>query len=414
MSQSPTSVVVLGAGYAGLLFTMRLARKTRGKPVRITLVSDADTFTERLRLHQFATSQQVQWRSIPAILRGTSIEFIQGHVGSLSLDEKAVVLVDEGQERRLPYDYLVYALGSVIDRQSVSGVEEHAYTLSPRGPRSAEALREVLPALHAAAGQVVICGGGPTGIETAAEFATAYPRLKVTLVTQAAFGEFLGSGVAKRMRRTLKRQGVTITDQTLISEVEAKSVHTTDGRTIPFDCCIWAGGFSVAPLARRAGLQVNARNQIIIDPFMRSLSHPEVYAVGDAASPAEQPGAPVRMSAVTATIMAAHGADCVSAHLRGTSPKPFSFAYLGQGIALGRNNAFGFNNYPDDRPNPPYFTGWLGYQIREWFVNYLATAPQREKHWLGSFFWIGKRRYAAAKRRRVATQAHESAQIRRA
>ena len=267
-----------------------------------------------------------------------------------------------------------------------------------------------MPALHAA-GQVVICGGGPTGIETAAEFATAYPRLKVTPVTQAAFGEFLGSGVAKRMRRTLKRQGVTTTDQTLISEVEAKSIHTADGRTIPFDCCIWAGGFSVAPLARTAGLQVNARNQIIIDPFMRSLSHPEVYAVGDAASPAEQPGAPVRMSAVTATIMGAHGADCVSAKLRGASPTPLSFAYLGQGIALGRNQAIGFNNYPDDQPNPPYFTGWLGYQIREWFVNYLATAPQREKHWLGSFFWIGKGRYAAAKRRRVATQARSRAPI---
>lgn len=130
---------MLGAGYAGLLFTMRLARKTRGKPVRITLVSDADTFTERLRLHQFATNQQVQWRSIATVLRGTAVEFIQGRIGSFSLDEKAVVLVEEGQERRLPYDYLVYALGSVIDRQSVPGVKEHAYTLAPRGPRSAEA-----------------------------------------------------------------------------------------------------------------------------------------------------------------------------------------------------------------------------------------------------------------------------------
>jgi NADH dehydrogenase FAD-containing subunit len=411
MSQSPTSVVVLGAGYAGLLFTMRLARKTRGKPVRITLVSESDTFTERLRLHQFATNQPVQWRSIPGILRGTSVEFIQGRVSALALAEKEIVLADGRQERRLPYDYLVYALGSMIDRQSVPGVEEHAYTLAPRGPHSAEALREVLPALHAAEGQVVICGGGPTGVETAAEVATAYPRLKVHLVTQGAFGQFLGNGVARRMRSTLKRKGVLITDQTVIDEIGEESLRTADRRVIPYDCCVWAGGFSVSPLARVAGLLVNARGQISIDPFMRSLSHPEVYAVGDAASPAEQPGAPVRMSAVTATIMAAHGADCVSAHLHGASPRPFSFAYVGQGIALGRNRAIGFNNYPDDQPNPPYFTGWLGYQIREWFVNFLATAPRREKHWLGSFFWIGKGRYAAAKRRSVAAPARESAPI---
>src|SRR5262249_5344680 len=137
------------------------------------------------------------------------------------------------------------------------------------------------------------------------------------------------------------REGVFITDQTVISEIGEGNLHTADRRAIPYDCCVWAGGFSVSPLARVAGLLVNARGQIIIDPFMRSLSHPEVYAVGDAASPAEQPGAPVRMSAVTATIMAAHGADCVSAHLRGASPRPFSFAYVGQGIALGRTRAIG-------------------------------------------------------------------------
>jgi len=43
----------------------------------------------------------------------------------------------------------------------------------------------------------------------------------------------------------------------------------------------------------------------------------------------------------------------------GKTPRPLNFAYIGQGIALGRHNAIGFNNYPDDKPNPPYFTGWL-------------------------------------------------------
>ena len=118
---------------------------------------------------------------------------------------------------------------------------------------------------------------------------------------------------------------------------------------------------------------MNERNQIVVDPFLRSISHPEIYAIGDAAHPREDPGAPVRMSAVTATIMGAHGADCLSAVLRGKSPRPFSFAYLGQGIALGRHNAIGFNNYPDDKPIPPYFTGWLGYQFREGFVRFLRT-----------------------------------------
>ena len=164
-------------------------------------------------------------------------------------------------------------------------------------------------------------------------------------------------------------------------------------------------------LAREAGLVVNERNQIIVDPFLRSISHPEIYAIGDAAHPREDPGVPVvRMSAVTATIMGAHGADCLSATLRGKTPRPLSFAYIGQGIALGRHNAIGFNNYPDDKPYPPYFTGWLGYLIREGFVRYLATATQRP----GIFVWLGKRRYASAQRRQQAREQKKQMQPRRA
>ena len=65
-------------------------------------------------------------------------------------------------------------------------------------------------------------------------------------------------------------------------------------------------------------------------------------------------------------------------------------------IALGRHNAIGFNNYPDDKPIPPYFTGWLAYYIREAFVRYLAAAPRFERRFPGLFVWPGKRHYEIA------------------
>lgn len=393
-----TDVVVLGAGYAGLLCTMRLARKLRGRPVRITLINPTDTFTERLRLHQFATSQSVAWRSIPQTLRGTGVRFVQAQVTRLAPTRHAVIVSAGGAERELSYDYLVYALGSDIERQRVPGVAKHAYTLTPRGARSAEALRTVLPALNATGARVIVCGGGPTGIETAAEFATAYPRLQVRLVTEGDFAARFGKGVARRMRRIVEREGVSITDHTSVAEVRADGVVTGDGTVIAAELVLWAGGFAVPPIAREAGLEVNARGQIVVDTVLRSRSHPTIYAVGDAADPAERPGAPVRMSAVVAVIMAAAGADSLSATLRGRQPRPFSFAYLGQGIALGRGNAIGFNNYPEDVPVPPFLTGWLGYQLRELFVRYLAVVARLERRQLGSFFWLGKGRYAAQQR----------------
>src|SRR5207247_315104 len=183
---------------------------------------------------------------------------------------------------------LVYAMGSVTDRQSVPGVAEYAYTLTASGPFSAAALRETLPSIQERHGRVVICGGGPTGIETAAEVATAYPQIKVQLVTQGAFGLFLGKGVASRIRRSLHRLGVEIMDHTTVAAVRAQSVVSDQGNEIACDLCVWTGGFVAPALACEAGLTVNEHNQVIVDPFLRSISHPEIYAIGDAAHPREE------------------------------------------------------------------------------------------------------------------------------
>jgi NADH dehydrogenase FAD-containing subunit len=410
-TQPSTRILVIGAGYAGLLFTMRLAGKVARQNVHIALVNDSDTFTERPHLPEFATNQVIQWRSLPQMLRRTQVQFIQGRVTSIDPAHHEIVVVDQQHTQHVEYDYLVYALGSVTDRQRVPGVAEYAYTLAPSGPLSAAALRETLPSVEAKHGHVVICGGGPTGIEIAAEVATAYPDIKVHLVTQGPFSLFLGKTVASSIRRSLTRLGVEIIDQTTVAAVRAHSVVIDQASEIPCDLCVWTGGFVASSLAREAGLAVNERNQIVVDPFLRSISHPEIYAIGDAAHPRENPGVPVvRMSAVTATIMGAHGADCLSAVLRGKTPRPLSFAYLGQGIALGRHNAIGFNNYPDDKPYPPYFTGWLGYLIREGFVRYLAIATQRP----GIFVWVGKRRYERAQRRQQAREQKKQMQPRRA
>lgn len=398
MERPTTHIVVIGAGYAGLLFTTRLAGKTQAKDVRITLVNDSPTFTERLRMHQFAANQTIQWRSIPQILAKTPVTFTQGKVTAINTERQEVTVISQQRQSSvITYDYLVYALGSLTDRDHVPGVAEYAYTLTPSGSLSAAALRERLPAVQERGGRVLVCGGGPTGIETAAELASSYPHLKVLLATNGRLGAFLGKGVSAYMRRRLTRLGVELHDETMVSAVRADSVITDQEQVIPCDLCIWTGGFVAPSLAREAGLTVNERNQVVIDPFMRALAHPEVYAIGDAAYPQEEPGAPVRMSAVTATILGAHGADCLSAVLHGKRPKPLSFAYLGQGIALGRGDAIGFNNYPDDTPRRPYFTGWLGYQTREFFVRYLAASPSIERRLPGAFVWPGKRRYAASR-----------------
>jgi NADH dehydrogenase len=395
MSREERRVIVIGAGYAGLLATVRLAGKTRGLPVTITLVNESDLFVERVRLHQFAANQPVKRRPIVDALRKTGVHFIRGRVTALRPVEREIVVQTDSGPERLPYDNLLYALGSTIDCDSVPGVRDHAYRLTPAGPMSAETLRVALPDIARKQGRLIVVGGGPTGIEAAAEFKGAYPPLEVSLIVRGEFGAFTTPKVAGYMRQSLGRQKVAVIDNRTVASVERDVVVTDDGAAFPFDVCLWTGGFSVPPLAREAGMAVNERDQVLVDPFLKSVSHPEIFAVGDAAHPVENPGAPVRMAAVTAVVMGAHAADCLAAELKGRPPKPLGFWWLGQGISLGRRDAVGFNNFPDDVQRGPIFTGRLGMWIRESFVHFLAALPVLERLWPGFFLWLGPRRSAA-------------------
>ncbi|MGO8949333.1 MAG: NAD(P)/FAD-dependent oxidoreductase [Ktedonobacterales bacterium] len=411
MTQPSTRILVLGAGIAGLLFTLRLAGKVARKSVQITLVDEANTFTLRPRLHEFATNQRIFSRPFIEILRKTQVQFLQGRVTSLDPSQHRVTVQDQQQQYELGYDYLIYALGSLTDRQNVPGVEQYAYSLSARGPFSASALRERLPEIGAKGGQVVVCGGGATGIETAAQVASVYPQIKVSLVARGALARSWDKSVAGIFRRRLVSLGVEIVDQSEVSAVRAQSVVLEGGRELPCDLCIWTTGFVVQPLAREAGLAVNERDQVLVDPFLHSVSHPQIYAIGDAALPVEDPGVShVRMSAFTASIMGAHGADCLNAELAGKRPKPLSFAYVAQAVALGQNHAIFFPLSPDDKPRPPYITGRLGALMREAFVGFVVTATLAQQRFPGMFAWLGKGRYEQQLQKRVLEE-HPSQQV---
>lgn len=391
-----TQIVVIGAGFAGLMAARRLAWRTTGS--NITLVNGTEHFIERLRLHQFAANQQIGQRLLSDILRGTGVSFVRGWVTALHPDQRTITVQTDSGNRQIGYDYLVYALGSTIDRDSVPGVREHAYVLTPSGEKSAAALREVLPKLNAIGGSVLIAGGGATGIEAAAEFAESYPNLHVRLVTQGEFGTFINQKVAAYMERTLRRAGIIVQDRTTIAEIRANEALTSTGDIIPFDLCLWTGGFRALTLPQEAGLAVNELGQILTDPFMRSISHPEIYAAGDAAQPVEEPGVPYRMSAFTALVTGRHVAESLSAILRRQQPNPLSFAYYGQAIGLGRHDAIFFTIYPADKARPPYLTGWLGHRLREFFVNFALALPRMERR-PGLLYVMGQGRYAATKRR---------------
>nr|WP_079033505.1 FAD-dependent oxidoreductase [Streptomyces sp. JHA19] len=156
-------VVILGAGYDGMAAAVQLAaRAKRRDDVDVTLVNAQERFTERMRLHMAATGRQLAELSIAELLVGTDARFVRGWVTAVDPDAKTVRIDDD---QVLPYDTLVFGLGTTTDTAAVPGVEEHDHTLS--SAEDAEFLAERLARLGS--GTVVVAGSGLTGVESAAE-----------------------------------------------------------------------------------------------------------------------------------------------------------------------------------------------------------------------------------------------------
>ncbi len=392
MKDKQNHMVILGAGYAGMMTAIRLAGKTKKHKVRVTLINAAAHFSERPRLQEVATGNPPRLRPIAQMLEGTTVQFCQGYATKLDAERQKIHLQTTNGEEQIPYDYLVMALGSQVDRDSVPGVRDHAYTLDANGPLTAEPLYERLQEMVPSGGRVVVVGSGPTGIEAAAEIADCFPRLQVMMVSQGTFGSFTKPHIQAYMRQSLQRLKVQIVEQVTVAELRAGSLVGSRGQTIPFDLCVWAGGFKASPLAHQAGVQVNQQQQILAGPYLNSLSHPTVYAVGDAVHPTYNTGAPLRMSLLTALVTAAHVADNLTCLLQGKEQRTFGFSTYGQGIALGRHDAVGFNTFPNDQPIGPLATGRLGLAIRNFFVWLLLFVLTLERRWPGFFFWLGRNR----------------------
>ncbi|MFE7954093.1 NAD(P)/FAD-dependent oxidoreductase [Streptomyces sp. NPDC057413] len=346
-------IVVLGAGYTGMLAALRLARRTRRTGVRVTLVNPSDRFTERLRLHQLAAGQELADHRIPDLLAGTGVAFVRGT--ATALDTAARTVTVDGGAAVLPYDTLVYALGSGPDTSRVPGADAHAHTLGGRD--AALALAGRLRALAAAgAGTVAVCGAGLTGVEAAAEIAETYPALTVALIGTGEPGAVMGERARAHLRRALGRLGVRVRTGAAVTKVLPDGVELATGEVVPAGVCLWTTGVRAPRLAADAGIEVDDGGRIVTDRTLRSVSHPEVYAVGDAAA-VRMPWGPLHGTCQSGMPTAQYVADTVARRLRGKPVGPFRFGYVHQPVSLGRHDAVIQFTHPDDTPRRAYLKG---------------------------------------------------------
>ncbi|GAA2155658.1 MULTISPECIES: NAD(P)/FAD-dependent oxidoreductase [Glycomyces] len=345
-------IIVLGAGYAGANAAGRLARKLSPEDVRITLVNAEPDFVERVRMHQVAAGQDLKVRPLAEMLAGTGVELRLAQVTAVDADRKTVAVIDADGAAELEYDTLVYALGSRWNDMGVPGTAEHAHELASRP--GALKVRERLARMDA--GQtVVVVGGGLTGVEAVTEIAEARPDLDVAIAVRGGFGDWLTPKAQAHLRKVAAKLGITVHEHAAVTAVRADAVETGTG-TIPAALTIWTAGFAVHPIAAATTVEVTDRGQIVVDRDMRSVSHPDVFAAGDAAYAMSDVGKPLRMSCASGTPMAWIAADTIAAELTGGKRGKTGLAYFQQCISLGRNEGLIQFVTPDDQVK----TGWLG------------------------------------------------------
>ncbi|MBC9714691.1 FAD-dependent oxidoreductase [Streptomyces sp. TRM66268-LWL] len=353
MSTSSHRIVVLGAGYTGMMTASRLARRTRGdQGVRITLVNPSPRFTERLRMHQIAAGQELADFRITEVLDGTGIEFVEGRATAIDVEAREVEV--SGAGRPLPYDTLVYALGSSTDTSLVPGAAEHAYTLND--PRTARTMALELAGLARQGGAVTVAGGGLTGIEAAAEIAESHPGLRVTLLSREVPGSMMGPKAQAYLLAALDRLGVTVRSGVTVGKVLPAGVELADGELLASDVTLWTAGVRVPRLAAESGIAVDAAGRILVDATLRSVSHPEIQAIGDAAR-VEQAWGTLHGTCQSGIPTAAYTADAIARRLRGRQVMPFRFGYIHQPVSLGRKDAVIQFTKPDEKPRRIWLKG---------------------------------------------------------
>ncbi|WP_328993354.1 FAD-dependent oxidoreductase [Kribbella sp. NBC_01245] len=359
MNHHPHRIVVLGAGYTGMLAAVRLARRTRKLDVEITLVNPSARFTERLRMHQIAAGQELADHRIPDLLAGAGVEFVQGWATSIDTVGQRV-LVDDTTALR--YDTLVYALGSSTATDIVPGAADHAWTLND--PRTAHRFSEQLAAVAADGGKVAVCGGGLTGIEAAAEIAENHPGLTVTLISGSRPGAMMGDKARAYLNKALDRLGVVREIGHAVTKVLPDAVELANGELVAADLVLWTAGVRVSPLAAQAGIETDARGLIVVDPGLRSVSHPNIHAIGDAAA-VRQPWGQIHGTCQSGLPTAAYTADAIARELRGKQVKPFRFGYFHQPVSLGRKDAVIQFTNADDTPGRFHLTGRVAVKYKE-------------------------------------------------
>lgn len=379
-------IVIVGAGYAGVLCANRLraslsAEEARG--VRIRIVNPAPGFVERIRLHELAAGTRTS-ATIPLTdLLHPDVELVVGAAVHIDPSRKVLDVRSDDGPIALDYDRLVYAVGSGGSTGRVPGAARFAYAIADPGPAAAAA---ATIAAGRPGQRIVVVGGGFTGVETAAEVAERRPMTRVTLVTSGPLVPAMRPRARRGIRSRLTRLGVTVEERDRVEAVDEAVLRFADGTSLPFDVCLWTASFSVPDLAATSGLACDAIGRLRVDEHLRSIDAPDILGAGDAVRLPDSVGGHLRMGCAIALPLGGAAALTLVAELRGEPLPVASVGFLVQCLSLGRRDGYVQVVRADDTATALALTGRLGARFKEAICRMTVDATKKERDRPGAYW----------------------------
>lgn len=387
-------IVVLGAGFAGMIVARKVAKNCPAAEVILVDKKTEHVYTpwlyevatalnlSRSRLRDLRKTSAIPIKDIVKCTGCSNISFRNKEVTGLSTEHHQVEFSDK---TTLKYDTLVIALGSEVNDFGIPGVAKYAsimktvegcMELRDRFEAAVEKATEEQPA------DFVIVGGGATGVETAAELSTflrsrklqKYVRVSLVNAGPSVLHRFAPHMPVQAMRR-LEKFGVKLMMHRMLSDVKKtkailhrsqkapKDSPLPEEEQINYDVLLWSGGVKPNHIVADFRLGLDAHGHVMVDRTLRVKGHENIFCLGDIVSCADDPSGrtypPAAWAAVDQAAIAAHNI-CSEKKREYILPKRFPGI-----VAIGGRHATGsIYGFP--------VSGRLGFMIRRIVdLNYL-------------------------------------------
>lgn len=293
-------IVVLGSGFAGLWSAVGAARKLDElgygpEAVQVTLVN-RDGF-HNIRVRDYEADLTTVRVPLDDVLVPIGVQRVEGEVTGIDLTGQTAAVTTTSGQLTLPYDRLVFALGSQLVRPNIAGLADYAFDVDTyNGGVRLNTHLESLPHQPESPGlfTVVVVGAGLTGIEAATEMPE---KLRATLaranvnrpfhVILADRSPHVGSDMGDSARPVIEEALAALGIETRIgidlASISPGGIMLRSGEEIPAATVVWCGGMRANPLTQLFPVERDRFGRMPIDEFMRVKGLPDVFAAGDVA-----------------------------------------------------------------------------------------------------------------------------------